>query len=60
MSDSWTNVPATYTLWPAAEMHDGGAFGCLNFVSYHVGNKRKTCSNRTFCDKGPYAKVGNV
>ena len=29
-------------------MQDGGV-GYVNFVSYHVGNKRKTCSNQTFC-----------
>ena len=45
VSDSWTT---------------GGVFGYVNFVCYHVGNKRKTCLNRTFCDKGLDAKVGNV
>ena len=40
-------------------MQDGGV-GYVNFVSYHVSNKRKTYLNQTFCDKGPDAKVGNV
>ena len=46
-------------VWPAIEMQDGSV-GYVNFVSYHVRNKRKTCLNQTFCDKGPDAKVGNV
>ena len=45
---------------PMVEMQDGRVCGYVNFVSYHVGNKRKTCSNRTFCDKSPDAKIRNI
>ena len=34
--------------------------GFVNVVSYHAGNKGKTLSNPTFCDKGPDIKVGKV
>ena len=35
VSDCWTTVPATYTLLAS------GVFGYVNFVSYHVGNKKE-------------------
>ena len=27
--------------WPAVEIQDGGVFGYVNCVSYHVGNKNE-------------------
>jgi len=64
VSDSWaTTVPASYTHFARGRnvrWRCMGVRGYVNVVSYHVGNKRKTCSNPIFHDKGPDVKVGNV